>query len=195
MKSVFQKSATLLTLLVSTAVVSIPNRANAITIKKSGFLVTNNPITLKLGGKLNAHPGSDEKSRTQKVSVSTIDYISATINLDFNEDNHGTTGRATFGGGWNTNDTNEFGFNWYLEAIINPGNPNNEQVSTEARGWINDVQVGTVIATGTETMVPVPWETDALPVVGSTVLFGLGVWTKRKRKLSNFSEKDNTKDS
>ena len=26
----------------------------------------------------------------------------------------------------------------------------------------------------------VPWETDALPVVGSTVLFGLGVWTKRK---------------
>lgn len=41
--------------------------------------------------------------------------------------------------------------------------------------------------------VPVPWETDALPVVGSTLLFGLGVWAKRKRKLSNFSEKDNIK--
>jgi hypothetical protein len=27
---------------------------------------------------------------------------------------------------------------------------------------------------------PVPWETDALPVVGSTILFGLGVWAKRK---------------
>jgi hypothetical protein len=26
----------------------------------------------------------------------------------------------------------------------------------------------------------VPWETDALPVVGSTILFGLGVWAKRK---------------
>ena len=26
----------------------------------------------------------------------------------------------------------------------------------------------------------VPWETDALPVVGSTVLFGLGLWGKRK---------------
>jgi hypothetical protein len=26
----------------------------------------------------------------------------------------------------------------------------------------------------------VPWETDALPVVGSTILFGLGVWGKRK---------------
>jgi hypothetical protein len=27
---------------------------------------------------------------------------------------------------------------------------------------------------------PVPWETDALPVVGSTILFGLGVWAKHK---------------
>jgi len=27
---------------------------------------------------------------------------------------------------------------------------------------------------------PVPWETDALPVIGSTILFGFGLWTKRK---------------
>jgi hypothetical protein len=27
---------------------------------------------------------------------------------------------------------------------------------------------------------PVPWETDTLPVLGSTVLFGIGVWAKRK---------------
>ena len=27
---------------------------------------------------------------------------------------------------------------------------------------------------------PVPWETDALPVIGSTVLFGLGLWAKQK---------------
>jgi choice-of-anchor C domain-containing protein len=27
----------------------------------------------------------------------------------------------------------------------------------------------------------VPWETDALPVVGSTVLFGFGLWCKNKR--------------
>jgi hypothetical protein len=26
----------------------------------------------------------------------------------------------------------------------------------------------------------VPWETDALPVIGSTVLFGLGLWAKNK---------------
>ncbi len=30
------------------------------------------------------------------------------------------------------------------------------------------------------TLTPVPWETDALPVVGSTILFGLGVWAKHK---------------
>lgn len=27
---------------------------------------------------------------------------------------------------------------------------------------------------------PVPWETDALPVIGSTILFGLGIWAKNK---------------
>jgi hypothetical protein len=29
----------------------------------------------------------------------------------------------------------------------------------------------------------VPWETDALSVIGITTLFGFGVWTKRKRKV------------
>lgn len=27
---------------------------------------------------------------------------------------------------------------------------------------------------------PVTWETDAIPVIGSTVLFGAGIWAKRK---------------
>ena len=34
----------------------------------------------------------------------------------------------------------------------------------------------------------VPWETDALPVVGSTILFGFGVW--RKSKPSQKRDKD-----
>ena len=33
------------------------------------------------------------------------------------------------------------------------------------------------------TAVAVPWETDALSVIGATTLFGFGVWTKRKRKV------------
>ena len=31
----------------------------------------------------------------------------------------------------------------------------------------------------------VPWETDALPVIGSTVLFGIGIWKKYKSSNSN----------
>jgi len=37
----------------------------------------------------------------------------------------------------------------------------------------------------------VPWETDALPVIGSTILFGLGLWGKNKlaqRKIDNLKE-------
>jgi hypothetical protein len=32
---------------------------------------------------------------------------------------------------------------------------------------------------------PVPWETDALSVIGSTVLFGFGLWAKSKSAKSN----------
>jgi len=32
----------------------------------------------------------------------------------------------------------------------------------------------------TFTAIAVPWETDALPMIGSTVLFGLGLWAKSK---------------
>jgi len=28
--------------------------------------------------------------------------------------------------------------------------------------------------------VAVPWEIDALPVIGTTLIFGLGVWGKRR---------------
>ena len=34
------------------------------------------------------------------------------------------------------------------------------------------------------TLTPVPWETDALSVVGTTILFGFGVWAKRKSAKS-----------
>jgi hypothetical protein len=35
---------------------------------------------------------------------------------------------------------------------------------------------------------PVPWETDTLPVVGSTILFGLGLWSKRKFEKNKYSQ-------
>lgn len=38
------------------------------------------------------------------------------------------------------------------------------------------------------TPVAVPWETDALPVVTSTILFGLGLWLKRKYQQNKYSQ-------
>ena len=42
---------------------------------------------------------------------------------------------------------------------------------------------GSSFSSGTNTITAVPWETDALSVIGVTTLFGFGVWTKRKRKV------------
>ena len=42
---------------------------------------------------------------------------------------------------------------------------------------------GSLLSSATNQIVPVPWETDALSVIGVTTLFGFGVWTKRKRKV------------
>lgn len=36
--------------------------------------------------------------------------------------------------------------------------------------------------------VGVPWETDALPVLGTTILFGAGVWAKQKFKKVKFQK-------
>jgi len=41
--------------------------------------------------------------------------------------------------------------------------------------------------------VAVPWETDALPLIGSTVIFGFGIWAKRRfaqNKLKNLDPLD-----
>lgn len=38
--------------------------------------------------------------------------------------------------------------------------------------------------------VAVPWEMDALPVVGSTILFGLGIWGKHKLAQKKTDKKD-----
>ena len=46
-------------------------------------------------------------------------------------------------------------------------------------------------ATATPTAVAVPWETDALSVVGSTMLFGLGLWGRNKlaqKKIDNLEK-------
>ncbi len=39
---------------------------------------------------------------------------------------------------------------------------------------------GDIVTNNLAPATAVPWETDALPVIGSTVLFGAGLWAKRK---------------
>jgi len=46
---------------------------------------------------------------------------------------------------------------------------------------LDNTACGPVLDNVVVTATAVPWETDALPVVGSTVLFGFGLWCKNKR--------------
>lgn len=58
-----------------------------------------------------------------------------------------------------------------------------EQVPTAQLEYRNNFQ-----RIDPDKITPVPWETDALPVIGSTILFGCGVWFKRKS--ANAHKKD-----
>jgi hypothetical protein len=53
---------------------------------------------------------------------------------------------------------------------------------TSGAGTLNGVALNSREAINgvPSSVVAVPWETDALPVIGSTVLFGFGLWAKRK---------------
>jgi hypothetical protein len=56
---------------------------------------------------------------------------------------------------------------------------------TSAAGTFNNggARVQESIDGAGSSVTAVPWETDALSVIGVTTLFGFGVWTKRKRKV------------
>lgn len=99
--------------------------------------------------------------------------------------------------GWRVSSQDNVAGNAYFEALdatngIKPGSFL-DGFNTKGLG-VDLMLLGRIKITSVSTT-SVPWETDALPVIGSTVLFGLGVWTKRKLTLSESSEKDKTKDS
>jgi hypothetical protein len=64
------------------------------------------------------------------------------------------------------------------DNLVEPTNEQNFFLTQEA---IHDTGDGTTI----HNVIPVPWETDALSVIGSTVLFGFGLWAKSKSAKSN----------
>ena len=78
---------------------------------------------------------------------------------------------------------------WSHEALIGqitgpnlvvPGQPNNFYIA----GEVNHVDPSNG-GQHAHFITPVPWETDALSVIGSTVLFGFGLWAKSKSAKSN----------
>ena len=64
------------------------------------------------------------------------------------------------------------GFSGSSETYFNAA-----QSQTITAGLAGDVTISASSASA------VPWETDALSVIGVTTLFGFGVWNKRKRKV------------
>jgi hypothetical protein len=87
-----------------------------------------------------------------------------------------TGGNITFADAIFLINTNDLKILSFVSAGVSPALPNGfSQLGDGSNsGFFDDTQPATFTAT------PVPWETDALPVIGSTVLFGLGLWAKNK---------------
>ena len=60
----------------------------------------------------------------------------------------------------------------------------NYQVATGVIDLFDSTGPSTLILSNAQ-IKAVPWETDALPVVGTTILFGIGIWKKYKASNSN----------
>ena len=71
---------------------------------------------------------------------------------------------------------------------LNPGSLASASVFATAK--LTGENSGTVNYT-----VPVPWETDALSVIGSTVLFGLGLWGKSKLAQKQRNKEETNEDT
>ena len=63
----------------------------------------------------------------------------------------------------------------------------NYQVSMGVIDFFDSTGLSTLTLSNAEIRA-VPWETDASPVVGTTLLFGIGIW--RKHKFSNSNNRD-----
>jgi len=62
--------------------------------------------------------------------------------------------------------------------------PGNYQVAMGVVDLLDSTGVSTLTLSNAQIQA-VPWETDALPVVGTTLLFGIGIWKKYKASNSN----------
>lgn len=169
-----------------TLAINITSAVNAEVTSAFPFVPT---VSTSLNFKVNVSnsPPLDPNLRLTGFSAQLIDSITS---LD----------RATFSWtsapGWRVSSQDNAAGNAYFE-VLDPKNgiqPGSFLDGFNTKGLGVDLILLGGIKITSATATAVPWETDALPVVGSTLLFGLGVWTKHKRKSSKSSEKDNTKD-
>jgi len=102
----------------------------------------------------------------QLISYTTGYFSLNTATLTFTQGANSSV-QTSFANGTTTNFTNQFNV-----AANQPINV----ISTNLSPSDSSLQISQL----TVDSVPFPWETDALPAIGSTVLFGVGLWTKRK---------------
>ena len=115
-------------------------------------------------------------NRGSSASVSTVVVFLGSVN-EFVWD--GTTGIALSVGGIGFSDSSN-SYNLYnRNGSIFSDTP--ADFSSSGLGTvINNADTSGDLTISSLTPAAVPWETDALPVIGSTVLFGLGLWAKKK---------------
>lgn len=99
-----------------------------------------------------------------------IGYINSNTTGSFNLSNpNGTPSTGN-------NFANVGTFNFNNPFILNPGQTSTLTATLNGSSRLSQPKTITVDYNA----IPVPWETDAIPVIGSTVLFGAGIWAKRK---------------
>ena len=177
---------------ISTPAYSI-NLVNLNTFSSIGDVSSNNTV-IQSGPTNTVDTGSGAGSLEQFLGINATNFATA-----IPDNQYGSAIKSTFN---NINAGDVFSFNWNFTSTdadkvfvtINnnvqtlTGNSLYSYTFTSAGNYnIGIGVVDTVDATGLSTLTlsnatiqSVPWETDALPVLSSTILFGIGVWTKRK---------------
>lgn len=157
--------------------------------------VTSNKTVIQSGSLNTVDTGGGTGSFEEFLGINASDF-----NIAIPGNAHGSAIKRTF---TNINSGDVFSFNWNFTSTdtdqafvtiannIQPltGNNGTYSYAFTSPGSYN-IGIGVVDlndSTGQSTLTlsnaqiqAVPWETDTLPILGSTILFGIGVWAKRK---------------
>jgi hypothetical protein len=157
--------------------------------------VTSNNTVIYSGSSNQVQTGGGTGSFEELLGINATDldaaipnnYYGSAIKSTFSNINHGDV----FSFNWNFTSTDQDQAFVTIANNIQPltGNNGTYSYAFTSPGSYN-IGIGVVDvddSTGQSTLTlsnaqiqAVPWETDTLPILGSTILFGIGVWAKRK---------------